>query len=249
VIRRYVLAALAIVTATSAASALAAGGGSCVDAVLARVAVSNPDEACRQVGERRDPRAPSNFSQRFDVSVQDLGDGTPVYVIQGRRGADPYAYVPSFHFVAAGGRLQLVFDAKGAPSSYVTDRPKVNGRWQIERVLEANIPSLYRKREVETWFWEGGQYVKAFSRVHVEGAQDAKRNGTRLVWNPATREAYQEAGDRWTYTVQSGDTLSGIARKKGVSSAEIARQNGVRDAGSLRIGQVLRYASWEVYAR
>ena len=236
-------------TALGAEASRPARASSCVEELLSRVTVSNPEAVCRIAGERRDPRARSNFAQRFDLRMEDLGDGTPVYVLEGRRNEDPYAYVPNFHFAKSGGALELVYDGKGVPSTYAKHRPKVNRRYQIERVLRADIPGLYRKREVETWFWNGSEYAKAFSRVTIEGASDAKLNGTRLVWNPVMKEAYQQVGEPWTYTVQPGDTLSGISRKKGVSTTEIARQNGIRNAGSLRVGQVLRYESWEAYSQ
>lgn len=43
-----------------------------------------------------------------------------------------------------------------------------------------------------------------------------------------------------TYTVLAGDTLSGIALTTGVSVAELMRRNGLRDAHSIRAGQMLR---------
>ena len=43
-----------------------------------------------------------------------------------------------------------------------------------------------------------------------------------------------------TYVVVKGDTLAGIARNRGVTAAELARWNGVRDPRQLRIGQKLR---------
>ncbi len=43
-----------------------------------------------------------------------------------------------------------------------------------------------------------------------------------------------------TYVIQSGDTLFSVARRFGVSVQEIANLNGIRDAGQIRVGQVLR---------
>ena len=42
-----------------------------------------------------------------------------------------------------------------------------------------------------------------------------------------------------TYTVRGGDTLTGIAQHTGVSSAELARVNGITDPNLIRAGQVL----------
>ena len=41
------------------------------------------------------------------------------------------------------------------------------------------------------------------------------------------------------YTVRSGDTLSGIAHRLGVTTAELARANGIDDPNRIRAGQVL----------
>lgn len=43
-----------------------------------------------------------------------------------------------------------------------------------------------------------------------------------------------------TYTVRSGDTLSGIAAAHGVSMSALQRANGIRDASSLKVGQRLK---------
>jgi len=223
--------------------------GSCLEEVRERVACSNPDEVCRLLLKGRNPKSGADLDQIFEFKRQDLGDGTEAYVFAHRPGGDAYAYLPSYHFERRGNRLELYFDGGGLPVRYATDRPKVGGRFQIERVSVADIPGLYRKREVEVWFWSGNEYVRAFSRVAIEGASDKKLNGTTLVWNRDTEERYKAAAPSWTYTVKSGDTLSAIARRHGVSTEEIRVQNGIRDAGSLRLGQVIRYEGWKVNAR
>ena len=42
-----------------------------------------------------------------------------------------------------------------------------------------------------------------------------------------------------TYTVRSGDTLTAIATRMGISAADLARANGIADPNLIRIGQVL----------
>ncbi len=43
-----------------------------------------------------------------------------------------------------------------------------------------------------------------------------------------------------TYTVQAGDTLSGIANKFGVSVSALAAANGIQNLNLIYAGQVLR---------
>lgn len=43
-----------------------------------------------------------------------------------------------------------------------------------------------------------------------------------------------------TYTVKSGDTLSGIAKKYNTTYQEIARKNGIANPNVIRVGQVLK---------
>ena len=47
------------------------------------------------------------------------------------------------------------------------------------------------------------------------------------------------AGEFYEYTVQSGQTLSEIASAFGCTVAEIIRENGIKDAAKIRVGQVL----------
>jgi murein DD-endopeptidase MepM/ murein hydrolase activator NlpD len=56
---------------------------------------------------------------------------------------------------------------------------------------------------------------------------------------PAKAEPVRTAAAKGGYTVESGDTLSKIARKTGVSVASLKAANGLED-GKLRIGQALK---------
>ena len=47
-----------------------------------------------------------------------------------------------------------------------------------------------------------------------------------------------QSGD--TYTVQAGDTLSGIAAKYGTTYQELAALNGIADPNIIHVGQVLK---------
>ena len=50
-----------------------------------------------------------------------------------------------------------------------------------------------------------------------------------------------------TYIVQKGDTLSGIAKKFGVSISTIADINGIKDVNKIYVGQVLKIKDTRIY--
>ena len=225
------------------------GADACAESIRGRLGGADPGEVCKVLLAGSGVGAAANVDLLFDVETQDLGDGEEALVFRRKAGGDALSARPSFHFVRSGDGWTLAFDAQGADARYATDRPKVNRRYQLERIVEANVPGLYRKREVETWFWDGSRYARAYTRVSISGAKDAKLNGAKMLWNPETEEAYRGAGVSWTYEVKAGDTLSTISQKKGVASAELVRQNGITGTTTLQIGQKLKYESWKVNAR
>lgn len=65
-----------------------------------------------------------------------------------------------------------------------------------------------------------------------------KENDTAATTTTAKAEPQKPAAGKGGYTVQSGDTLSSIAKKTGVPVADLKAANGMKD-GFLRIGQTL----------
>ena len=65
-----------------------------------------------------------------------------------------------------------------------------------------------------------------------------KENDSVSANATANADAAKPTAAKGGYTVQSGDTLSGIARKTGVPVADIKSANGMKD-GFLRVGQTL----------
>jgi LysM repeat protein len=57
---------------------------------------------------------------------------------------------------------------------------------------------------------------------------------------PATAPAPAPAPTTGTYVVVSGDTLSRIARRTGVSIDELVQANGIKNANMIYVGQVLK---------
>ncbi len=58
--------------------------------------------------------------------------------------------------------------------------------------------------------------------------------------NPANLEKKREQGSGTIYTVKKGDTLGAIARKYRVTTAQLMRWNGIKNANKLRLGQKIR---------
>lgn len=71
------------------------------------------------------------------------------------------------------------------------------------------------------------------------GSTDQVRLVITPVPTPTATQAAQPTAAPVTYTVKTGDTLSGIADLFGVTVDDIVRSNDVADANSLQIGQTL----------
>jgi len=81
------------------------------------------------------------------------------------------------------------------------------------------------------------QDVVADSYTHVFKKQPTKRNSKATA--SAASQVIQD-GDGVYYKVKSGDTLSKIASKQGVSVSQLCKLNGITTKTVLQIGQVLR---------
>lgn len=93
--------------------------------------------------------------------------------------------------------------------------------------------------------WDGPRFGFAVKNYYSEflAALHIYRNAERYFPDLGARVLVAR-DDEYTYgashyRVRSGDTLSGIARRFGVSTARLARANGVRNARALRAGRRL----------
>ena len=83
------------------------------------------------------------------------------------------------------------------------------------------------------------QYVSAY----IEREEEIFRKDSAYLKeyiNPANIDKKRLERPGFTYTVKSGDTLSGIANRYRVSVKNLMRWNGLRSANRLRVGQKLR---------
>ncbi|QPC92580.1 LysM peptidoglycan-binding domain-containing M23 family metallopeptidase [Mesorhizobium sp. INR15] len=112
-------------------------------------------------------------------------------------------------------------DAASAPK--VADAKPANGKHDQPATAPEKVAVLPQQPKLK----EG----KSAAQVDTSAAANQPKNAK--VAAAAPRAA---AG---TYTVQSGDTLSSIARKTGVGAVAIKQANGMKD-GILKIGQTLK---------
>lgn len=76
------------------------------------------------------------------------------------------------------------------------------------------------------------------AKVTTQSGTPADASDPYIVSSKEKSAPKAKAAAPGTYTVQSGDTLSAISRKTGVSTAALKQANGMSD-GALRIGQTL----------
>ncbi|MGA3513033.1 LysM peptidoglycan-binding domain-containing protein [Lactiplantibacillus plantarum] len=69
---------------------------------------------------------------------------------------------------------------------------------------------------------------------NISNANEIYAGQTLLIYN-----SNGGGGSKVSYTVQSGDTLSGIAARFGVSVSQLSSWNGISDPNKIYIGQVL----------
>jgi membrane-bound lytic murein transglycosylase D len=124
---------------------------------------------------------------------------------------------------------------------------------QIAEILDIDIAVLrslnpqYRKDVIPG---NGIAYTLCLPQMHINNFMNRKEeilshkseelNTHRLVVEPAAKDPYYKGtGGGKTYKVKSGDTLGTIARRQGVSIAQIKRLNNLR-SDNIRAGQRLR---------
>lgn len=97
-----------------------------------------------------------------------------------------------------------------------------------------------------TWYYAKPEHTAAPSTENKIQTPPVVEEPTAEVpvANPNTpvtqAQTVQPAPQAQTYTVQEGDTMSGIANKYGLTSTELANYNNLTDVNALHIGQVLK---------
>ena len=143
-----------------------------------------------------------DFSQLVSATdcdvVDNIGDGQKAYVFYLLSGLRQGLYRPNYHFLKRQGKLLLLFKSRYL-SSYVTDRAKVNGRFEIEEGWRADLFDGIDDDRVNlawgttVWFWGGDQYLKAYTEYTIKDAADASLLGTKRRWEEENRSLYEAA--------------------------------------------------------
>ncbi len=128
--------------------------------------------------------------------VENIGNGRKSYVFYLLAGSRQGLYRPNFHFVKEQKKMTLLYKSLNT-SIYATDRPKVNGRYEIEEGWRADLfDGVFDDRvslawASRIWFWTGTQYLPAYTDYTVKDTIDPSLLGTRRVWEKDTQSLYE----------------------------------------------------------
>ncbi len=170
--------------------------------ILQCVLCQNPEEISRiiwgdLITENFQEEDFSRLVSATDCDIVDnIGDGRKAYVFYLLSGSRRGVYRPNFHFIMKKDKLKLLFKSRNL-STYVTDRLKVNGRYEIEEGWRADLFNGIDDDRVNlawgavVWFWDGTQYLKAYTEYTIEEATDPSLLGTKREWEKDTRSFYE----------------------------------------------------------
>ncbi|BBO68644.1 hypothetical protein DSCA_25740 [Desulfosarcina alkanivorans] len=175
-----------------------------VQYILKCVQCQNPEEVSRIIwGDHiKEGAQEADFSRLASATdcdiVANIGDGQKVYVFYLLSGSRKGVYRPNFHFIMERNKLKLVFNSRNL-STYITERSKVNGRYEIEEGWRADILNGIDDDRVSlawgstVWFWSGTHYLRAYTDYTIQEATDPSLLGTQREWEKDNRSVYEAA--------------------------------------------------------
>lgn len=177
----------------------------------------------------------SLIAERYGVSVHDLSQAN------GLKNVDRIYVGMSLVVPVAGAAPQRVAAAATPQRRTDATPPKVTSHTVRRGDTLSGIASRHRVSVDDLRKWNG------LSGTTILVGQTLKVHGSGA---PASTSG----GSSKTYTVQRGDTLSGIAARHNVRTADLQRWNGIQDPSTIRIGQTLKIggaaapsSSWSTY--
>ena len=172
--------------------------------ILRCVPCQNPEEVSRIIwgGLITEDFQEEDFSRLVSLTdcdmVENIGNGQSAYVFYLLVGSKQGLYRPNYHFVKKQNKLVLLFKSRNI-STYVTDRPKINGLYEITEGWRAGLLNGVKDEGVKQawvsrgWFWTGTQYLSAYTDYTVTDATDSSLLGTRREWDQDTQSLYESA--------------------------------------------------------
>ncbi len=130
--------------------------------------------------------------------VEDIGDGRKAYVFYLLADSRKGLYRPNFHFVKEQEKLIPIYKSHNT-SIYAINRPKANGRYEIEEGWRADLFDGFFDERVNLawasriWFWTGTQYRPAYTDYIIEDATDPSLLGTKREWYKDSQSLYEAA--------------------------------------------------------
>ncbi|MDB6224475.1 SAG1386/EF1546 family surface-associated protein [Lactobacillus amylovorus] len=125
-------------------------------------------------------------------------------------------------------------------------RPNGSGRWIativiLAVILIALVPIVYRlasnhssekATEVQT--------VKKTSLSSKSKSSQAKKKSSASSKSNDSAKTSSSSSEKTIYTVKTGDTLTSIAQKHGLTVDQLAKLNNLKDTSNVNIGQTLK---------
>ena len=177
------------------------------------------------------PEKRVTFVEHFVVKGETMGGIARKYRVSGRLLADANPRVNPRRLRIG---QRLVVPTGGAISSSMARRMSAP-----VPAAGTNSSGYHRVRRGETLSGLADEYGVSQRELRLWNKLDAKgsiRAGQRLRVSPSGTKA---SGTSRTHVVRWGDTLSGLAKRYGVSVAELRRANGLSSATMLRAGDSL----------
>ena len=134
------------------------------------------------------------------------------------------------------------------PTEKQDSQPSGSARWIaviiiLAVILIALIPVVHRLASGHSEKAEEVQTVKKVSSKSSKSVKTKKASSSsfsKKKSEKASSSSSSSSATPKTYLVQSGDTLTGIAEKNGLTVDELARLNNLKDSSNVEAGQTLK---------
>jgi murein DD-endopeptidase MepM/ murein hydrolase activator NlpD len=192
---------------------------------------------------------PANYSSNIAVSALPKTDVTPLPAPAPVSVAQPSARNAEIAPVNSA----AVAATSGSPSGESIEVQQGDTLYTLARRYKVSISELMRVNQITDPNIKPGQKLRLPTGARPVAKAAPHPQPTHPVAEvrplPETPTAPPPAGWTGSYTLKSGDSLYGIARRRGVTVAELQRVNGITDVRKMQPGMVLKVPSEAANAR